>query len=85
GSQIPVFFRIVLADLPGDRAGVGSGVLVTFQQASLALGAAVIGTLFLSLETAQGDPGKALAETVAALAALVILTLTISTRLPRHL
>ncbi|GAA3568098.1 MFS transporter [Kribbella ginsengisoli] len=85
GSQIPVFFRIVLADLPADRAGIGSGVLVTFQQASFALGAAVIGTLFLSLETAQGDPGKALAETVAALAALVLLTLTLSTRLPRRL
>ncbi|MEU4394451.1 MFS transporter [Kribbella sp. NPDC023855] len=85
GSQIPMFLRIVLADLPRDRAGVGSGALITFQQASLALGAAVIGTLFLSLEAAQGDPGKAMAETLAALAALVILTLTISTRLPRRL
>jgi hypothetical protein len=45
----------------------------------------VIGTLFLSLEAAQGDPGEALAETVAALVALVLLNLTISTRLPRRL
>jgi len=73
GSQIPVFFRIILADLPADRAGVGSGVLVTFQQSSLALGAAVVGQ------------GNALAGTLAALAVLVVITLTISTRLPRRL
>lgn len=85
GSQIPVFIRIILADLPADRAGVGSGVLATFQQASLALGAAVIGTLFLSLDAQQGDPGTALAETLAALAALVIVNLAISARLPRRL
>jgi MFS family permease len=85
GSQIPVFFRIILADLPADRAGVGSGVLVTFQQSSLALGAAVVGTLFLSLAGPLDGQGNALAGTLVALAVLVVVTLMISTRLPRRL
>ena len=48
------FFRIVLADVPGRLAGVGSGVLVTMQQAALALGVASLGTLFVSLADSSG-------------------------------
>jgi MFS family permease len=47
------FFRLILADVPDRLAGVGSGVLVTVQQASLALGVATLGTLFLSLEASH--------------------------------
>jgi MFS family permease len=48
GLQLPVLFRVVLAEVPPERAGVGSGVMVTTQQAALALGVATLGTLFLS-------------------------------------
>lgn len=46
-------FRTVLAQVPAESAGVGSGVLVTVQQASLALGVAALGSLF----TAQAAHG----------------------------
>jgi MFS family permease len=42
-------FRTVLAGVPQRLAGVGSGVLVTVQQGSIALGVASLGTLFVSL------------------------------------
>jgi MFS family permease len=48
------FFRIVLADVPGQLAGIGSGVLVTMQQGSLALGVASLGSLFVSLADSSG-------------------------------
>jgi hypothetical protein len=48
------FFRIVLADVPGQLAGIGSGVLVTMQQGSLALGVASLGSLFVSLAASSG-------------------------------
>jgi predicted MFS family arabinose efflux permease len=42
-------FRTVLAGVPPQLAGVGSGVLSTVQQGSIALGVASLGTLFVSL------------------------------------
>ncbi|MGH9094988.1 MAG: MFS transporter, partial [Acidimicrobiales bacterium] len=54
GLVAPTLFRVVLADVPARVAGMGSGVLVTTQQASLALGAAVLGGVFLSLVPAVG-------------------------------
>ncbi|MBZ9708615.1 MFS transporter [Mesorhizobium sp. ESP7-2] len=45
-------FRAVLADVPAHLAGVGSGVLITLQQSGLALGVAILGTLYLILEPA---------------------------------
>jgi hypothetical protein len=44
-------FRTVLAGVPQRLAGVGSGVLVTVQQGSLAMGVASLGTLFISLSS----------------------------------
>ncbi|MFE0457633.1 MFS transporter [Kitasatospora sp. NPDC058965] len=79
GTQL---FRIVLAKVPLDRAGVGSGVLATTQQSSLALGVATLGTLFLALIPALGMQHAIV--TVLGLelvGALVILRL--SGRLPR--
>ena len=49
GMVMSPLFRIVLSHVPATRAGVGSGVLVTTQQSSLALGVATLGSLFLSL------------------------------------
>ncbi|MER5637339.1 MFS transporter [Kitasatospora sp. NPDC002227] len=47
-------FRVVLSKVPVARAGVGSGVLATTQQSSLALGVATLGTLFVSLAPTLG-------------------------------
>ncbi|KUJ70723.1 MFS transporter [Streptomyces albus subsp. albus] len=82
GLQLPVLFRIVLADVPAERAGVGSGVMVTAQQSALALGVATLGTLFLSLEPSIGMR-DALAITLGVQLATVALTAGLSLRLPR--
>lgn len=82
GLQLPVLIRIVLADVPNERAGVGSGVMVTTQQSSLALGVATLGTLFLALVPSMGM-GDALMVTLAAQLAAVALTVLLSLRLPR--
>jgi hypothetical protein len=44
-------FRVVLVDVPAYQAGIGSGVLITMQQAGLALGVAILGSVYLSLAT----------------------------------
>ncbi|MGC7093121.1 MFS transporter [Amycolatopsis lurida] len=46
GAGMTTVFRVVLARVPADRAGVGSGALTTVQQTSMALGVAAFGTLF---------------------------------------
>jgi EmrB/QacA subfamily drug resistance transporter len=53
GFVMPSIFAFVLAGVPADRAGVGSGVLTTTQQSALALGVATLGSLFLSLSGAH--------------------------------
>jgi EmrB/QacA subfamily drug resistance transporter len=80
GSQIPVMFRVVLSGVPGEFAGVGSGLMVTIQQSSLGVGAALVGTVFLSLTTALHSSGDALAGTIAVIAALIALTAALATR-----
>ncbi|MEV6552219.1 MFS transporter [Streptomyces sp. NPDC051597] len=82
GLQLPVLFRIVLSDVPTDRAGVGSGVLVTTQQSALALGVATLGSLFLSLLPSMGTR-DALAVTLLVQLAAVVLTTLLSLRLPK--
>ncbi|MGW7412802.1 MFS transporter [Streptomyces sp. NPDC054863] len=82
GLQLPVLLRIVLSDVPADRAGVGSGVMVTAQQSALALGVATLGTLFLALTPALGM-GSALMVTLLVQLAVVALTGLLNLRLPR--
>ncbi|MCX4832707.1 MFS transporter [Streptomyces sp. NBC_01016] len=80
--QLPIIFRIILSEVPTERAGVGSGVMTTTQQASLALGVATLGTLFLSLASSQGMR-DALITTLLVQLATVALTVGLSLRLPR--
>ncbi|MFI7347995.1 MFS transporter [Streptomyces sp. NPDC049936] len=80
--QLPVVFRIVLSEIPPERAGVGSGVMITAQQSALALGVATLGTLFLSLVPGAGM-GDALVITLLVQLATVVLTGLLSLRLPR--
>jgi len=46
---------VVLADVPAHAAGAGSGLFTTLQQAALALGVAVYGTVFLELLPRLGE------------------------------
>jgi hypothetical protein len=48
-------FRLILADVPAHNAGMGGAVVVTMQQAGLALGVATLGTAYAALRT-QGTP-----------------------------
>ncbi|GEC05936.1 MFS transporter [Streptomyces spinoverrucosus] len=80
--QLPVVFRVVLSEVPGARAGVGSGVMITTQQSALALGVATLGTLFLSLVPALGMR-NALVTTLVVQLAGIALTGLLSLRLPR--
>ncbi|MFH8887784.1 MFS transporter [Streptomyces sp. NPDC017949] len=82
GLQLPVLIRMVLSDVPADRAGVGGGVMVTSQQSALALGVATLGSLFLAL-TASLGMRDALLLTLLVQLGLIALTTLLSLRLPR--
>jgi MFS family permease len=49
GLVMSPLFGVVLSDVPIPRAGTASGTLGTAQQTALALGVALLGSLFLSL------------------------------------
>lgn len=74
--------RLMLSDVPADRAGVGGGVMVTTQQSALALGVATLGSLFLALTPSLGMR-DAFAVTLAVQLGMVALTCLLSLRLPR--
>lgn len=52
GLVMPALVRIVLSEVPVEEAGVGSGALTTTQHVSLAVGVAVLGSLFVALAPA---------------------------------
>jgi MFS family permease len=81
--QLPILFRVILSEVPPARAGVGSGVMVTTQQSSLALGVATLGTLFLSLIPGMGMRDALVTALLVQLAG-VALTGLLSLRLPRN-
>ncbi|MFV8184451.1 MULTISPECIES: MFS transporter [unclassified Streptomyces] len=54
GLQLPLYYRILLAAVPAERAGAGSGLAATLQQSCLAVGVATLGSLFLSLTPGLG-------------------------------
>ena len=76
------FFRIILADVPGRLAGIGSGVLVTMQQGSLALGVASLGTLFVSLADGAGGMRHAFTVVIGIQAVIAVLVGLLAVRLP---
>ncbi|MGW6980956.1 MFS transporter [Streptomyces sp. NPDC054932] len=82
GFQMPVLMRLMLSDVPADRAGAGSGVMITAQQSAVALGVATLGSLFLALVPAAGVRG-AVCTTLLVQLALIALTVPLSLRLPR--
>lgn len=82
GLQVPTYFRLVLGAVPADRAGAGSGLAVTSQQTCLALGVAVLGSLFLELTPSLGVRDALLAAFALQLAGVAV-TAALSLRLPR--
>lgn len=82
GLQLPVLMRLMLSDVPADRAGVGGGVMITTQQSALALGVATLGSLFLALAPSAGMR-DALAVTLLVQLGMIALTALLSLRLPR--
>ncbi len=71
--------RVVLAQVPLERAGVGGGVLATTQQVSLALGVATLGSLFLA--GADTDPRQSLVVVLAVQSVLAVVVALTSLRL----
>ncbi|MGK5728465.1 MFS transporter [Streptomyces sp. URMC 124] len=82
GLVLPLTLRTVLSEVPVAQAGVGSGVMVTTQQAFMALGVATLGSLFLSLSDAVGMR-DALAVTLGVQLVTVVATVLLTLRLPR--
>ncbi|MFI9149556.1 MFS transporter [Streptomyces sp. NPDC053367] len=80
--QLPVVYRIVMSEVPPERAGVGSGVMNTTQQSALALGVATLGSLFLSLVPSMGMRDALVVTLLVQLAGIVVTGL-LSLRLPR--
>jgi hypothetical protein len=84
GLVMPPLIRLVLSEIPAERAGVGGGILATTQQSSLALGVATLGTLFLTLSPTHGMH-DALTLVLALQLALTLAVVALSTRLPRRI
>jgi EmrB/QacA subfamily drug resistance transporter len=64
---------VVLSQVPPAQAGLGSGILLTSQQTCLALGAATVGTAYLSLASRSWGQGGALAAVALAITAISLL------------
>lgn len=60
GTSIAVLFQSVLAGVPNQDAGSGSGALQAFQQVGVAIGVAMMGEIFFAtLAGYAGQPGRA--------------------------
>ncbi|MFT4084285.1 MAG: MFS transporter [Nocardioides sp.] len=72
GLVMPPLMGIVLGGVDGHLAGLGSGLIITTQQAGLGLGSAVVGSLYLSQADPDGFAGTAylLAAVMLVIAAL---------------
>nr|WP_078972018.1 MFS transporter [Streptomyces sp. WM6368] len=82
GFQMPVLMRLMLSDVPADRAGAGGGVMITAQQSAVAIGVATLGSLFLALVPTAGVR-EAVSTTLLVQLGLIALTVVLSLRLPR--
>lgn len=64
---------VVVGQVPPAQAGMGSGILLTTQQTCLALGAATVGTVYLSLAGTSWGQGGALAAVALAITVISLL------------
>jgi MFS family permease len=83
GWLMSPIFGLVLSQVPGHLAGVGSGVLATTQQTSLALGVATLGSLYLTLASpARLGPLDSSCVVLAILVGVALMVAVISRGLP---
>ena len=83
GLAAPILVNIVLAGVPGHRAGAAGGILSTVTQIGGAAGIAVLGTVFFN---ALGDPasfGQGLAQVMPWQVAAYLLAALAMLALPR--
>ncbi len=81
GLMMSPLYRVVLSEVPPEVAGAGSGVLTTTQQTSLALGVALIGSLFVSLAATNRLGPLHAAVTILTIQAVVAVGLAVGSRL----
>lgn len=72
---------VVVGQVPPAQAGLGSGILLTSQQTCLALGAATVGTAYLSLAGTSWGQGGALAAVALAITAISLLMTPVTAQL----
>jgi hypothetical protein len=84
GLVLSPLFGVIVSRVPLNEAGIASGVLVTTQQISLALGVATLGNLFLSTSSGHGiSMGAAWAIVLGIQAAVGMAFAALSQALPR--
>ena len=80
------FYRIGMRDISASDAGAGSAILSTLQQATLGLGPAILGSLFLTLaQRSGGDYPRALIDFLAVEVVMMLVLGAIALWLRRHL
>ena len=79
------FYRIGMRDISASDAGAGSAILSTLQQATLGLGPAILGSLFLTLARGGGTYPQALIDFLAVEVAMMLLLGAIVLWLRHHL
>ncbi|HFP9331545.1 TPA: MFS transporter [Raoultella planticola] len=79
------FYRIGMRDISASDAGAGSAILSTLQQATLGLGPAILGSLFLTLARGGGTYPQALNDFLAVEVAMMLLLGAIALWLRHHL
>jgi MFS family permease len=72
---------VVISQVPPAQAGLGSGILLTSQQTCIALGAATVGTAYLSLAESSWGQGGALAAVALAITAISLLMTPVTRQL----
>ena len=80
------FYRIGMRDISACDAGAGSAILSTLQQATLGLGPAILGSLFLTLaQRSGGDYPRALIDFLAVEVVMMLVLGAIALWLRHHL
>ncbi|MBU4216009.1 MAG: MFS transporter [Actinobacteria bacterium] len=72
GVIVASVFRLCLADVPAALAGSASAVVSTVQQASLGLGAPVLGSVYLVARQHTGSPARGFAAAMVVEVAMVV-------------
>ena len=83
GLVMMPLFGVVMAQVPQEQAGLGSGILITTQQTCISLGAATVGTLFLILAGGSLGQGGALTAVEVMIAVVSIAAIPVSLGLTR--